>query len=264
MNANRLWATRPIEWETMDPISSIESETHRRVLEVLARGQADQDAFVETLSPADRVALGELHDWKPKDQIAHNNFWRRDAINRLHAFLEGGPPPDTDDDLAWNDRVFHEQRETPFERLVGETERIRAETGALIQRFSSDDLVQKDRHPWQHGATMELIVLICWYDHPAEHWADVYLSRHEIDRALDLRQAVATTFRDLFPHLTKMYSVELYKLGVYSARGGRSARAISALREALTLNPSLVEQLGQDTDLDPLRALPGFQALFEH
>lgn len=111
---------------------------------------------------------------------------------------------------------------------------------------------------------MELIVLNSWYDHPAEHWADVYLSRHEIDRALDLRQAVATTYRELFPHLTKMYSFELYKLGVYSARGGRSERAISALREALTVNPSLVEQIGQDTDLDPLRALPGFQALFEH
>lgn len=61
-----------------------------------------------------------------------------------------------------------------------------------------------------------------------------------------------------------MYSFELYKPGVYSARGGRSERSISALREALTVNPSLVEQLGRDTDLDPLRALPGFQTLFEH
>ena len=248
----------------MDATLSTQSDTHKRVLELLARGQADQDAFVETLSPGDRVALGELRDWKAKDQIAHNNFWRQDAINRLQAFLEGGPPPDTEDDLVWNDRVFKEQRETPWPELVVETKRLRAETVALVQRFSPDDLVQKDRHPWQHGATMELVVLINWYDHPAEHWADVYLSRHEIDRALDLRQAVATTVRELFPHLTKMYSFELYKLGGYSARSGRSEQAITAVREALAVNPSLIEQARKDTDLAPLRALPGFQALFEH
>jgi len=187
----------------MDHISSIESETHRRVLVLLARGQADQDTLAECLSPEERAACGELHDWSPKDHVAHNNFWRQDAIWRLQAFLESGSPPDTEDDLAWNDRVFQEQRETPWKQLVGETERLRAETAALIQRLSPDDLSQKDRYPWQRGGTLETLILVNWYDHPAEHWADVYLSRHEIDRALELRQAVAATVRELFPHLTR-------------------------------------------------------------
>src|SRR5947209_19754346 len=120
--------------ETMGPTSSTESETHGRVLVLLARGQADQDALAVRLSPEDRSARGELHDWSPKDHVAHNNFWRQVAIWRLHAFLEGGSPPDTDDDLAWNDRVFLEQRDTPWEQLVDETERLRAETTALLQQ----------------------------------------------------------------------------------------------------------------------------------
>ncbi len=247
----------------MDHISSIESETHRRLLVLLARGQADQDALAECLSPEERAARGELHDWSPKDHVAHNNFWRQDAIWRLQAFLESGSPPDTEDDLAWNDRVFQEQRETPWEQLVGETERLRAETAALIQRLSPDDLSQKDRYPWQRGGTLETLILVNWYDHPAEHWADVYLRRHEIDRALELRQAVAATVRELFPHLTKMYSYELYKLGGYCSRSGRLEQAIGAIREALTVNPSLGEQVRQDTDFDPLRALPEFQTLYE-
>jgi hypothetical protein len=232
------------------------------VLALLARGQADQDTFAVRLSPEERSARGELHNWCPKDQVAHNNFWRQDAIWRLQAALEGGSPLDTEGDtLAWNDRVFLEQRETPWEQLVGETERLRDETAALIQRLSPDDLSQNDRYRWQDGGSLETLILVNWYDHPAEHWADVYLSRHQIDRALELRGAVATTVRELFPHDPKMYSYMVYKLGGYSVRGGRSEQAISAIREALTVNPSLGEWLRKDTSLDPLRALPEFQAL---
>jgi tetratricopeptide (TPR) repeat protein len=232
------------------------------VLELLARGQDDQDALAARLSPEDRAARGELHHWSPKDHVAHNNFWRQDANGRLRAFIEGGPPPDTDDDLAWNDRVFVEQRETPWERLVAETQRIRRETTALIQPLSPDDLSQKGRYPWQGGGSLEILVFVNWYDHPAEHWADVYLSRGEIDRALELRRAVATTVRELFAHEPRMYSYMVYKLGGYCARGGRSEEAVEAIREALTINPSLSEQVRKDTDLDPLRALPEFQALY--
>jgi Protein of unknown function (DUF1706) len=247
----------------MDPISSLESETHKRVLALLARGQADQDTLAVRLGPEERAARGQLHDWSPKDHVAHNNFWRQDAIWRLQAALEGGSPPDTEDDVqAWNDRVFQEQRETPWEQLVGETERLRAETGALIQQLSPDDLSQRDRYPWQRGGSLETLILVNWYDHPAEHWADVYLSRHEIDHALELRQAVATTVRELFVHDPKMYSYMAYKLGGYCARNGRSEQAIGAIRDALTVNPSLSEWVRQDTDLHPLRALPEFQALY--
>ena len=246
----------------MDP-SSIESETHRRVLALVARGQADQDTLAVRLSPEERAVRGELHDWSPKDHVAHNNFWRQDAIGRLRAFIEGGSPPDTDDDLAWNDRVFVEQRETPWERLVAETRRIRADTAALIQLLNADDLSQKDRFPWQGGGSLEVLIFVNWYDHPAEHWADVYLSRHEIDRALELRRAVAATVRELFADNPKMYSYMVYKLGGYCARSGRLEEAVEAVREALALNPSLSEQVRKDTDLDPLRALPEFQALYE-
>ena len=249
----------------MDLISSIESETYRRVLALLARGQADQDTLAVRLSPVERAARGELHDWSPKDNVAHNNFWRQDAIWRLRAALEGGSPLDTEGDtLAWNDRVFQEQRETPWERLVEETQRLRAETAALIQQLSPDDLSKKDRYPWQRGGSLETLILVNWYDHPAEHWADVYLSRHEIDRALELRQAVASTVRELFAHDPKMYSYMVYKLGGYCARNGRSEQAIGAIREALTVNPSLSEWVRKDTDFDPLRLLPEFQALDEH
>lgn len=241
-----------------------ESETHTRLFALVTRGQVDQDALAASLSPEERAASGELYAWSPKDHVAHNNFWRQDAIRHLQAALDGGTPPDTNDDLAWNDRVFQEQRNTPWEELVAETERLRAETVALIQRLSPDDLTQRDRYPWQHGKSLERVILTNWYEHPAEHWADIYQSRHELDRAIELRQTVVATVGELFAHDPTVYGYVIYNLGGFYARNGRSEQAVDAIREALVANPALIEWVRQDTEFAPLRALPAFQALDEH
>jgi len=245
-------------------MDSIKSETHERLLALLARGQADQDTLAERLSRQEHNVRGELHAWSAKDHVAHNNFWRQDAVRRLQAALGGSKPEDTEaQTLLLNDRVFQEQRETAWEELVTETARLRAETAALIQRLKADDLTQKGRYPWQQGGSLESLVFVNWYDHPAEHWADVYLSRNEPDRAVELRQAAVGTVEEVFPHNRKWYSYMVYKLGGMYARTGRSEQAIGAIRAALKANPSLIEWVQQDTGLDPLRSLPAFQALAE-
>jgi tetratricopeptide (TPR) repeat protein len=240
----------------------IESPTHGRLLKLLARGQADQDTLGERLSPEDRSARGELHAWTPKDHVAHNNFWREDAARRLQAALDGSVPEDTESQtLLVNDRVFQEQRETPWDDVVKETARLRADTAKLIERLSADDLSQRDRYAWQQGDSLEGLIFVNWYDHPAEHWADVYLSRKELDRALQIRQAVAATVAELFPDNPKLYSYMTYKLGGMYARNRRLEEAVRAISEALKANPALVEWISEDADLEPLRALPAFMEI---
>ncbi len=245
-------------------MDSITGEPHSLLLALLSRGQADQDTLAERLSPQEREMRGELHAWSAKDHVAHNNFWRQDAVRRLQAALDGSEPEDTEaQTLSLNDRVFQERRATPWEKLVMETARLRAETAALIQRLTADDLTQKDRYPWQQGGSLESLIFVNWYDHPAEHWADVYLSRIEPDRAVEVRQAAVATVEEVFPNNPKWYSYMVYKLGGMYTRTGRSEQAIGAIRGALTANPSLIEWVHLDTGLDPLRALPAFQALSE-
>jgi tetratricopeptide (TPR) repeat protein len=249
--------------ELMDPIGS---ETHRRLLALLARGQADQDTLAEHLSPEERAARGELYAWSPKDHVAHNNFWRQDAVSSLKAALDGGSLPDLEDTQTLNDRVFQEQRETPWEELVAETARLRAEAAALIQRLSPDDLTQRDRYPWQRGergGSLERVILTNWYEHPAEHWGDIYVSHNELDRALEVRRAVVTTVGELFAHDPRTFGYVSYNLGCFYARTGRAEQAVDTIREALPLVPALAEHAKQDPDLDALHALPAFQALYE-
>ncbi len=227
-----------------------ENEAHTRVLSLLVRGQADQDTFAERLSPAERAAVGELHAWAAKDQIAHNNFWREDANLRLEAALDGTEPRDTESDeaetLRWNDRNFEAQRDTMWDRLVAETARLRAQTAELIGRLTEQELTTRDRYPWQHGMSLQGLIFVNWYDHPAEHWADFYLSRGEIDRALELRRAVAATVKDLFAHDSKLYSFMAYKLGEICANHGRRDEAAAALRDAVEANPSLEEMVRKE------------------
>jgi hypothetical protein len=244
-------------------MEQIESAAHRRLLALVTRGQADQDALAQRLSPAERAARGEPHAWSPKDHVAHNNFWRQDAVWRLQAALDGSEPSDTDDTQEQNDRVFNEQREISWEELVAGTERLHAETAALIRRLSPDDLTQIDRFPWQHGGSLEREILVHWYEHPAEHWADIYLSRHEFARALELREAVAATVRELFTHDPSVYGFVVYNLGSFYGRNGQPEQAIGAIREAISANRSLIAWLPQDSELDPLRTLPAFHALYE-
>src|SRR5262245_57145911 len=73
--------------EAMDHPS--ERETQKRLLTLLIRGHADQDTLLARLSPEERAARGELYAWSPKDHVAHNNFWRQDAVWRLQAALDG-------------------------------------------------------------------------------------------------------------------------------------------------------------------------------
>jgi len=247
-------------------IDPIENDTHSRVLELLTRGQADQDTLGAHLSPEDRAARGELRAWTPKDHVAHNNFWRRDAVQRLRAALEGSAPPDTEQDdaqtLLINDRVFSEQRETSWERLVAETAVLRGETASLIQRIAAEDLTERDRYPWQRGGSLKGLIFVNWYDHPAEHWTDIYLSRGDLDHALDLRQVVVATAAELFPDDRKLFSYIAYKLGALYARNGRSDDAIRSIGEALAANAALVDWARDDSDLEALRALPAFQAVY--
>ena len=178
------------------------SDAHGRVLEMTARGQADQDTLAAWLSPGERAARGELHAWSAGDHIAHNNFWRQDALNRLTAARDGSTPPaEVEDEDAQNDRTFEAQRDTPWDALVAETGRLRAETDVMIEQLSADQV-----------ARQEILVFINWYDHPAEHWTDVYLRRGEVDRAIELRRAVAATARDLLGHRPERYGYMLDKV----------------------------------------------------
>ena len=63
--------------------------------------------------------------------------------------------------------------------------------------------------------------------------------------------------------LTKRLVVPaLYNLACFYATTGQPDKALPLLPEALRLRPDLVEWSKEDSDLDTLRDMPAFQALY--
>jgi tetratricopeptide (TPR) repeat protein len=231
------------------------------LLEAVARGRADQQAFVEQLGDEERAAMGAMDHWSAKDHLAHLNFWRRQSIARLEAAANGEMPPDTDDFQHLNEETFEAERLARWADVLAEADRLFAVVVPALAPLSEEDLADAHRYPWRKGNPLAWTVIGAFLEHPAEHYAQWYREQGDTARALARYQETVQTMWDLFG-ASEVYGNALYNLGCYYAQAGETEAAIDAVRQAFPLDPRLVEWSKQDSDLDSLRNLPAFQALY--
>jgi hypothetical protein len=239
------------------------SDIKTKLIAVIERGEADQAALVALLSDSDKAAIGEPDHWAVKDQIAHLNFWRDRTLRRLIAVRDGteplGPSPDFQPE---NERNFAAQQHRPWSEIIGESERLFRETKQVIPQLTDAQLTEPVKIGTDEIKLAERVVSD-FMEHPAEHLTQLYRERGEVARAEQQERATVEVISQLFGKNNSMYGYAIYNLGCFYARNGESERAIAAVGEALPLIPSLVEWSKQDTDLDSLRDLPAFQALYD-
>jgi hypothetical protein len=239
------------------------SDVKSKLVVVIERGAADQEALVALLSDAEKVTIGAPDHWAVKDQIAHLNFWRDRTLRRVIAVRDGAEPPGPSPDFQpENERNFANHQYTPWSEIIAESDRLFAETKQVIQQLSDAQLSEP-----QKTGTVEINlserVVSDFMEHPSEHLTQLYRERGETARAEKQERATVEVISELFGTNTTMYGYAIYNLGCFYARDGESERAIAAVGEALPLIPSLLEWSKQDTDLDSLRDIPAFQALYE-
>ena len=232
-----------------------------KLLEAVAHGRADQQAFVEQLGDEERSADGTPELWSAKDHLAHMNFWRRESIARLEAATHGEVPPNLDDFQPLNEATFEAERLTPWADLLAESERLFAAVGPALAPLSEEELTDPHRYAWRNGEPLAWTVIGTFLEHPAEHYGQFYRERGNTARALARYQETVQVMRAFFG-ASEVYGNALYNLGCYYAQAGETDAAIDAVRQSLQLNPALVEWSRQDGDLDSLRHLPAFQALY--
>ena len=239
------------------------SDIKTKLIAVIERGEADQAALVALLSDADKAAIGEPDHWAVKDQIAHLNFWRDRTLRRLIAVRDGTEPPGPSTDFQpENERNFASQQYRPWSEIIAESDRLFREAKQAIPQLTDAQLTE----PQQTGTVTTALsdrVVSDFLQHPAEHLTQLYRERGDSARAEELDRATVETLGALFGKNSTMYGYAIYNLGCFYARNGETERAIAAVGEALPLIPSLVEWSKQDTDLDSLRDLPAFQALYD-
>lgn len=234
-----------------------------RLLAALAGGQARLQTFADGLSDDERAAIGEERLWSAKDNVAHIAFWVRNTSAIFAAIRgEGEPPPFGDHNLQpTNECVFAEWRARPWAETLAEAQGAFAQLIADVERFSEEELTDTQRFPSRQGQPLAASALgtVVW--HPAEHYAQYYMEHGAPARATAMQVQMVAAIRDLFGPSAALGDA-YYNLGCFFAKHGHPDEAIEQLRQAFPLHASLIAWSRQDTDLDTIRDLPAFQALY--
>jgi tetratricopeptide (TPR) repeat protein len=233
------------------------------LLELIDAARANKRAFIDGLSAAERdEAAAPGPHWTARDYLTHVTFWEEQRAIRVETQLRGEePPPSLGEDDEVNGRVQAEYYGRSWADLEAEIARVYDRLTALVQGADPAALTDPDLHPSLHKRPVWLGIADNVLDHPAIHYADYYRERGDLARANQVREGVLATVGRLFPD-SVAYSNVLYNLGCYYALSGQADQAIAAVRESLRRAPELTEWSRQDSDLDSLRDLPAFQALY--
>ena len=224
------------------------------VLDLLRQGHLDEEAFVQELSESERAAIGTPELWSAKDHMAHRIFWHQNLIGEVTAILQHQEIPsreESDDQI--NAKVFEEHRLQSWSDLHAESERVYAELLALIEQLSEDDLTDTQRFASLTGEhPLYAVFLGSCYEHDQEHLVQYYSDRHDMARAIQIREKCADRILQAeVPAWVK--GSFLYNLACFYAQQNQLEKATAHLQEALAFAPDLTEQAKSDPDLAALR-----------
>lgn len=227
----------------------------------MRQGHADERAFGETLTQEERERAGTVDAWAPKEIIAHLAYWRECEAERAQARAQGEGGPVYDDFLTMNTESFGDLVTHSWERAI---ERSRQSVETLITTVESlpDAALFGPARPSAEPGVVRLLETIInnGYTHPEQHLAEMSAARGDAAGAAAIQRRLldAIIALDAGPLVA---ANARYNLACALAATGPRAEVIALLRQSFADNPRLIAWSRQDSDLDPLRADPEFQAL---
>ena len=214
------------------------------VLNLLQQGHRASAAFVQALDETERAAIGTPELWSAKDHLAHMTFClHQNLIQKVTAILQQQevPPREASVDQM-NARVFAEHQLRPWSEIHATFEHVYAELITLTERLSEADLMDSHRFSViAEGRPLYVVFLGNGYEHLQEHLVQYYLDRHDLSRAIQVReQCTNRVIQTEVPAWVKGWF--LYKLASFYAQQKLREKAAARLQEALTLAPDLIKE----------------------
>jgi hypothetical protein len=244
-----------------DQTSASVADLKTRLAALLRQGHADERAFGATLPSEERERTGTVDAWAPKEIIAHLAYWRECETERADALVRGEAPPDFSDFLTMNTESFTDLAAHTWDQAIERSHLATEKLIAAMERLPDTALMGPAREPGALGPiTLITTIIGNGYQHPEQHLAEIAaasgdkaaasaIQRHMLDAviALDAGPQVAANAR--------------YNLACALAASGPRDEVLALLRQSFADNPRLIPWARQDTDLDPLRDDPDFQAI---
>lgn len=224
------------------------------LLDLLRQGHLDEEAFLQELSETERAAIGTPEHWSAKDHLTHMLFWHQDLVLRLTAIVQHQEaPPREENEEELNSLVFEKHKLRPWSDIHVESERVYAELIALFEQLSEEDLTTSNRFTSISGERpLYTAFLGNCYEHDQEHLTQYYSDRHDLLRAIQIREKCANRILQAeMPEWVK--GSFLYNLACFYAQQNQLEQAAARLQEALRRAPRLKERSLNDPDLVALR-----------
>ena len=229
------------------------------LLNILSLIQEDLISFSNELTPLQKQLSGTLTEWSAKDTITHLVFWNNNFITQVENAKKGERPPLINDYLDQiNDGVFIEHSDQPYSDAFEELLTSISRATEVIGSFTSEEIEKVDLFDYLNGHPLVDRILGTFGWHIPHHISDYFVKNGEMGKAITLQEKYAD-FLQKFP-TWKVNS--LYNLACFYAQNEMAEKAIRSLKSALTQKPELVDWSKKDPDLDSLRELAEYQALY--
>ncbi|HEY7340676.1 MAG TPA: hypothetical protein VH591_07335 [Ktedonobacterales bacterium] len=232
-----------------------------RLAALLRQAHADERAVGDMLTPEERERSGTVHAWAPKEIIVHNAYWREREIERAEALIRGEAQPSFAEYLRMNTESFADLVTHSWDQAITRSQRATEDLIAAMERLPDSALVATAGTAGGPEAVLLLTSIISnGYQHPEEHLAEIAAARGDQERAATIQRRILDSVVALDAGAEVTATVR-YNLACALAIHGPRAEVITLLRQSFVDSPRLIALSRQDTDLDPLRDDPDFQAL---
>ena len=210
-----------------------------------------EEEMLLTAGPRDGFPDGPER-WGAVASLAHVTEFESQQCERIRALRSGRVPPVFAEIDHASPAVYAVYASRSPDDVVRDS---RMTTGELIdgvRALADEDLLDPSRHPWLHGRTLWLQIVVGGFWHPAGHIADYYLGHGQPDRAVALQSHALATARYLGAP-EQAAGMAAYGLACAQAACGLADAAALTLASAIKLNPDVRANAERDRDLASLR-----------
>jgi tetratricopeptide (TPR) repeat protein len=234
----------------------------QKVLDLLDFARREEQTLIDGLTAEDRAFKGSFEQWSPKDMLAHLYAWKAHFVENLDRLNAGDTWERVTDGDAFNAATYEAHHNKTWDMVLDGWAQANAGMRERAEALSEDDLTDRERFPSLNGQPLWRSFAGNGITHTALHFGEFYAKRGEIDRANTLHLTMVDKLLAL-DDSDDWRGMTLYNLACHYAITGQPDAAISKLREALALNSGLVEWSKQDPDLNSLREMKAYQALYD-
>lgn len=233
-----------------------------RLIALLETFHEKQTQIWEQMDDEQRNRIGTVEEWAPKDHLAHATFWTERLMVQLKIAAGDVSLEELDAYKKTNEETFEDFKALSWSKIRNWCESIQDQLMTGLQTLSAEDLGDPVRFEWTNNRPLWWGVVFTAVYHNLQHACDILRLCGLSDQIITLQEPFASLM-EAMEDTDEWRGTTKYNLACYYALDGNADAAITTLGQALDLNPSLIQWSKEDSDLDSLRELSNFQALYQ-